>query len=147
MFSIRTTNRSARRRGFTLIEVVTALGVFALVMLALVSAFLYAFKINASAANQTRAAYAAQAKMEETISNVYDAIPTGTIEVKERIDSDPTHYFYPFWRQTEVTYVDDNVNPNASETGMKRIDVTVFWNGALSGKEKTYVLTSLVSKR
>lgn len=133
--------------GFTLIEVMVALGIFSLITLALISVFIYALRINKETENQTVAAYAAQEQMETMLSHAYNAISGGTVEPKARLADDPDDYRYPFWRQTEVAYVNDDMTSAGSDTGMKRIDVTVFWEGTLSGGEKSYVLTTLVSGR
>lgn len=134
-------------QGFTLIEVIAAMSIFTVIMLGLTSAFLYSFRVNATSADQTIAAYAAQAQMEMMLSNAYDTIPTGTIEPKARLSASADHYLYPFWRETVVSYVTDALSNSAAETGMKRIDVTVFWQDELSSTEKSYTLTTLSSSR
>lgn len=134
--------------GFTLIEVLVALGIVTATMLGLLSAFPYALKVNRTAANQTRAAYAAQAQMEYMVSQAYDTIPVGTVEPPARLASSTDDYLYPFSRETQVNYVDENLAPAASDTGLKRIDVTVTWMDPFNANVgSSYTLTTLVSER
>lgn len=130
----------------TLIEVMVSFSILIIVLIALAQTFPLALTINKTSENAAKASYLAQAKMEELDSLGYDNMSTGTIEPKHRLSDDPANYLYYFQRQTEINYVDGNLAASLSDTGLKKILVTVYYTDALFKIEKNYTTMTLASQ-
>jgi len=135
-----------RTKGFTLIEVMVSFFIFSMVFIALAYAFPQGLMINKTAENSTKASYLAQAKLEELNSLNYADIAVGAIEAKHRLAEDAASYLYYFQRQTEVVYVDGDLQASATDTGLKKVTVTIYFANSLSKTEKTYTTTTLISQ-
>ena len=132
--------------GMSLLEVMVAFSILTLTFTALMQSFPYSLAINKTSENAAKAAYLAQAKLEELNSLGYGNISTGTIEAKHRLADNPTDYLYYFQRQTTVSLVDGNLADSASDLGLKKISVTVYYSNALSKVEKEYSTVTLISQ-
>jgi len=132
--------------GMSLLEVMVAFSILTLTFTALMQSFPYSLAINKTSENAAKAAYLAQAKLEELNSLGYGNISTGTIEAKHRLADNPTDYLYYFQRQTTVSFVDGNLADSASDLGLKKISVTVYYSNALSKVEKEYSTVTLISQ-
>ncbi|NCQ16355.1 hypothetical protein GW814_01710 [Candidatus Falkowbacteria bacterium] len=132
--------------GMSLLEVMVAFSILTLTFTALMQSFPYSLTINKTSENAAKAAYLAQAKLEELNSLGYGNISTGTIEAKHRLADNPTDYLYYFQRQTTVSFVDGNLADSASDLGLKKISVTVYYSNALSKVEKEYSTVTLISQ-
>jgi len=130
----------------SLLEVMVAFSILTLTFTALMQSFPYSLTINKTSENAAKAAYLAQAKLEELNSLGYGNISTGTIEAKHRLADNPTDYLYYFQRQTTVSFVDGNLADSASDLGLKKISVTVYYSNALSKVEKEYSTVTLISQ-
>ena len=127
-------------------EVIIAITILTLVFVALVQSFPLGISINTSAKQNTIASYLAQSKIEELYSSGYDNIATGTIETKQRISSNSSDGFYDFWRKTEVSYVDEDLNETSDNTGLKKIDTFVYYFDKIINKEKEVKMSTLISE-
>ena len=67
--------------------------------------------------------------------------------LKAKLSNDQDSYLYYFKRQTTVEYVDANLNTSASDTGIKKIETTVYWYNPMSFEEQNYILTTLTSQK
>ncbi|MDD4900704.1 MAG: hypothetical protein PHS62_01160 [Patescibacteria group bacterium] len=132
--------------GMSLIEIMVSFSILVLVFVSLAQTFPFALTINKTAENSTKAAYLVQAKLEELNSLGYANIPLGTIEAKHRLAANPNNYLYYFQRQTAVEYVDSALATSVSETGLKKVTVTVYYTNALSKTEKIYTTSTLISQ-
>lgn len=138
---------SKNRRGFTLLEVMIAFSILVLVFISLSSSLPVGLAINKAAKNSTIAFYLAQEKAEELFSTDYDVIGTGEIETKGRLSNDSDSYLYYFQRETEVIYVDGDLDESATDTGLKKVSINVYYRNSLSSGEEVYNLTTLISQR
>lgn len=132
--------------GMSLLEVMVSFSILSLTFVALMQSFPLSLAINKTSENAAKAAYLAQAKLEELNSLGYGNISTGTIEAKHRLADNPTDYLYYFQRQTTVSFVDGNLADSASDLGLKKISVTVYYSNALSKVEKEYSTVTLISQ-
>lgn len=132
--------------GMSLLEVMVSFSILSLTFIALMQSFPVSLAINKTSENAAKAAYLAQAKLEELNSLGYGNISTGTIEAKHRLADNPTDYLYYFQRQTTVSLVDGNLADSASDLGLKKISVTVYYSNALSKVEKEYSTVTLISQ-
>lgn len=130
----------------SLIEVMVSFSILIIILVSLAQTFPTALTINKTSENAAKASYLAQAKLEELNSLGYNNILTGMIEPKHRLSADSTDYLYYFQRQTEINYVDGDLQNSASDTGLKKISVTIYYTNALSKTEKSYSTATLISQ-
>ncbi len=137
--------KSNRSTGFTIIELLIAIFVLSVGIVATLQAFPLGVHLQKSAQMASVAGYLGQAKMEETISQSYSEIAIGTVE--EAYDSISSFPLYK--RKTEISYFDPNnpSTPPAEDLGIKKIEVTVFWRSSLGISEKELKVATLISKR
>ncbi|MBI5765667.1 prepilin-type N-terminal cleavage/methylation domain-containing protein [Candidatus Falkowbacteria bacterium] len=133
--------------GFTLLEVMIAITILIIGILAVARIFPLALKVAKSAEQATIAINLAQAKIEEIFYLDYDNIPIGAIEAKHRLADDMQNPFYYYQRQTVAEYVDSDLNYSATETGLKKITVTAYWRSSVLALEKSRDLIILISKK
>lgn len=133
--------------GFTLLEVMLAIAILLIGIVALTKIFPLSLKIDRAAEQSTVAANLAQAKVEEVFSDNYDSVGLGIIEIKHRLSADPTNPFYAYQRETIAQYVDGDLNVTGADNGLKKITVTVFWQAPLLGAEKNWQAVILIAKK
>lgn len=121
--------------------------VLAIGILGLLQAFPRGLATDKQLEYQAMAAEIGQAKMEELAALPYDSLPPGSLENQVRLGSDPAALLYNFFRSTNITLVDQNLNANASDIGLKKITVTIYWPATLGGGQKQFSLSTLISKR
>ncbi|MFA6410364.1 MAG: prepilin-type N-terminal cleavage/methylation domain-containing protein [Candidatus Buchananbacteria bacterium] len=134
-----------QKKGFSLIEATVSIMILAIGLLAVMNFFPFAIKIFSDSQNQTIASNIALAKIEELRSLNYDQITVGTIETKQRISNDPSSYLYDYWRETTVQTIDSNFSNSATDLGLKKITVKVFWDSPISKNEKFIQILSTAS--
>jgi len=126
------------KSGLTLIEVLLAMSILTIGILAVIQLFPLGLNMSRLNKNETIAINLAQAKMEEIRANSYDDIIN---EDKNRISTNPDNPYYNFKRQTEVTFVNENLETVESDSGLKKITVSIYWPE--QGEEKSISQTSL----
>lgn len=131
----------------SLIEIMVALLILMVAFISLVQVFPFSQTIVKTAENSTKASYLAQDKLEQLLALSYDNIPVGAVEAKQRLSADSASYLYYFQRQTMVSYLDGNWQTSASDLGMKKISVTVYYTNSISKQESAYAISALASQR
>jgi len=139
-------NSFTTSNGFTLIETMLALTILTGAVLAIMQFFPFNMDVTQRARRHTIAAYLAQEGMEEAIAAAYDGIGTGFWEAKERLATSTVSYLYPFQRAIRIDYANESLATTTTETGLKRVDVTVFWQSPLINTERSYTLTTLLAQ-
>ncbi|MFH0854523.1 MAG: hypothetical protein V1891_03450 [bacterium] len=134
------------KNAFSIIEILIALTFLSVGIFTIAKMFPFGMQISHYSEEQTLASTFAQDKMEELISCGYEGIATGTIEEKHETQSGSFGDKYNFFRETNVVYVDGNISASESDTGMKKIEITIFWN-TNDGSEKNITLRRLISRR
>ena len=110
-----------RARGFTLIELVVAIAILALMVFGIAELFPRATIAGRTAQLFTGAVNLAQAQMETMLAMDYVSVTTGTFETRHTIVA-------PFERQTVVEFIDPaTLTVRASDLGLKRIITTVYY--------------------
>jgi prepilin-type N-terminal cleavage/methylation domain-containing protein len=129
-------------KGFTLIETMTAVFILSVGICGVLVIFPLSLKIIHSSDLTTKAVGLAQEKIEEISSDDYESIEVGT--ASENL-SGP---FNMFTRQTIVSYVDpaNAMQDSVSDTGIKKIAVTISWNSQLSVGQQNLIINGLISK-
>lgn len=137
--------KSGFLKGFTLVEIIVAMTVVTIGVLAVINLFPRGLRLARESKETSVAINLTQEKIEELIAQNYDDIPTGIIEAKDRVDNNPSSQFYIYQRETQADYADSNLNTTAQDTELKKITVTVFW--IENGREKTVQIVRLLNKR
>lgn len=136
------------QRGVTLIEVLVAIFLISVGLWGIVGIFPMATKTAKLANSSTVAVNLARAQMEQLLSLDYTDLTTGTIEAKHRLSASPDEQLYNYQRQSDVVYVNSELNEEASDQGMKKITVTVYWYTSLdTTAERNISLVNLVVEK
>jgi len=138
---------SPTEAGISILEAILAIAVLAMAILGIIQIFPLALKMSRIAEQTTVAANLAQAQAETIHSLNYSEISTGAIEARHRLASDPANPFYKYERQTVVDYVDGDLNNSATDLGLKKISITVYWLSSYLNKEITFPLIFLISEK
>ncbi len=131
------------KQGFSLLEVLLAVFLLEIGLLAVASFYSYSMQVTKYARNQTTAANLAQGILDEELSITYENLPIGT-STKERYSLDASSPFYNWEKQVSVTYIDLNLTEQSFDTNMKKIIVTIFFQE--SGTEKSIQTASIKAR-
>jgi prepilin-type N-terminal cleavage/methylation domain-containing protein len=119
----------SRRRGFTFIELLVALSLFSVGFVSVLQIFPVNRRLLAQSSFQTQAAFLVQEQIENLRSLPYTSITVGTYEPRAFLTgtsaSDPVTQFE---RSTTVSLMDGTYATTATDVGLKKIVVTVYWS-------------------
>ncbi len=137
------------QKSFTIIESIIAISIILIAFAAITQLFPFALKIENSAEMKTRAIGYAQAKIEEFFVNSYDEIKCGSNNPPCQIEENQIPEDSAFKRVSRITFADpqNNFSESSSDTGIKKIEVTVYWKSSFSQEEDSYKLTTFFSRR
>ncbi len=144
--SIKKLKKYSNSNGLSLLEIVVALAIIFVAFLGLIQTFPFSLTINKTAENMTKAAFLAQAKIEQLKSLSYQDVNIGVIEAKHQLSETPDDYLYYFQRETTVNYIDNNLQDSIIDQGMKKISINVYYTNSLSKDEKIYNLTTFMNQ-
>jgi len=128
--------------GFTFLEVIIAISVLIIGILAVLQVFPLALNIEKLNQMETQAIFLAQDKIEEKISRAYQNIQVIT-EIEDSLPSP----FERFSRETKIIYVDSDLATTTLDLGLKKIEVTVQWKSSLRLREKSVNLITLIAEK
>lgn len=132
------------KSGFTIIEVIVAIGIFGFGVLAVLTYFVLSTQFVRLARQTTMASNLAQQVMEENIALSYDSLlPGQSAKTPFSADSENPYSFYQY--QTNISLIDSTLNNSANDAGLKKVDVTVFWN-ALQDEKSVHLSTVVTEK-
>jgi prepilin-type N-terminal cleavage/methylation domain-containing protein len=109
-------SNALRRRGFTLVEVLAAVGLLSIGLLAVLSASRVARDTQWRAVHLATARNIAQSKIDELRATLFDSIVIGTVQTTD--SSLP--------RGNQITVVTAKY-PDTSESNLIKVTVTVTW--------------------
>jgi len=132
------------KKAFTIIEVIVALGIFGLGVLAILGYFAISTQFVRLARQTTVAANLAQQNSEELTALNYKSLAAGS-GMRQNFSTDPADPYYPYQKQINISWIDANLAASAIDTGLKKIDVFIYWQGA--GGEKSLQMSTIVSKK
>ena len=133
--------------GISLLELSIALMILISSLIPLTQAFPYSSSIIDSAKNDTIASYLTQEKIEEIISLGYENTGIDTIETRHSLGTATSSYLYLFERESIVKYVDADLQNSLTDTGLKKISATVYYNDKISNNEKTFTISTLLVEK
>ena len=128
--------------GFTFLEVIIAISVLIIGIIAVLQVFPLALNIEKFNQMETQAVFLAQEKIEEKISGTYQNIQI-TTEIEDSLPSP----FERFSRETKIVYVDSDLGDAILDLGLKKIEVTVRWQSPLKLREKSVNLITLIAEK
>lgn len=132
-----------RKHAFTLIETLIAIFILEVGIMGVAGFFTSSFKTTRVARNETQAANLASGLLDSELGNSYDNLAIGAGS-KERYSSDANNPFYDWYKKIDVAYIDMNLSQSDSDTGMKKIIVTVYWLD--NGTERSFQTASIKAK-
>lgn len=135
-----------KKSGFSIIEVLVAITFLTVGIFAIAHMFPTGISISQISEENTIATTLAQDKLEELIASGYEGVIVGTIESKHKLTAGSFGDKYNFYRETIVHYVDEDLAESETDTGIKKIETTIFWN-INNGTEKNIILKRLISRR
>jgi len=130
------------QRGFTFIEAMIAILIFALGVVVVLQVFPLAFGIEIANQRETQASLLCQEKIEEISSLTYPEIKVG-VQTEDPL-SPP---FNKFSRETIINYLDANLEATSSDLGLKKIEVKVWWRSFFPAGGKQVKITTLIAER
>lgn len=134
-------NLSLRRglvRGFTLVEVIVAMTVLTIGLLGVASFFANSAKLGRMASNESIASNLAQGYIDDQVAESYANTTVGVFpEPAERVTNDPNSQLYNFYQQTTVSLIDTDLNPSATDMGLKKIQVVITYKEGADDKNVT----------
>lgn len=129
-------------KGFTLLEVMVAILVLTIGIVAILQIFPLGLNVEKASQMNTQGSLLAQEKIEEFTSKAYQDIAVGTVTE----DALPSP-FERFSRETKINYVDVELQEAGGDTGLKKIEVTVSWSSLLRIGDKEVKLITLVAEK
>ena len=128
--------------GFTFLEVIIAISVLIIGILAVLQVFPLALNIEKLNQMETQAVFLAQEKIEEKISRAYQ-----DIEIITETEDSFSPPFEKFSRETKIIYVDSDLATTTLDSGLKKIEVVVQWRSPLRLREKSVNLITLIAEK
>lgn len=132
------------KRAFTLIEVIVALTVFSIGVLGVQTYFATSSRLTTAASRMSTASNLAQGIVDTELTLAYDELIPGT-STKVRVSTDSASPFYNYQKQVTISLIDSNLNTSATDVGLKKILVTVFYSEG--GSEKNVQMATIQTKR
>jgi Tfp pilus assembly protein PilV len=115
-----------RKKAFTIVEVVVAIGVLLVGVLGVATFFAYSTKIVRTASDTSIASNLAQGILDQENAQSYDQLTPGT-GMQTRISTDPNSPFYKFQKQININLIDQNLALSTTDVGLKKIDVYISY--------------------
>lgn len=137
------------KNAFTLIESILAISIIAIAFVAILNLFPFALKIENSSEMKTRAIGLAQAKLEEFYQKSYEEIKCAANNPPCQLEESIVPEDQAFKRVTSIIFVNpqNNYSESASDTGIKKVKVILYWKNPFSQTEDNFSITTLFSKR
>jgi len=135
------------RSGFTIIEILVAIAIFGIAVIAIAGFFITAIQTVRSASNTTIASNLASGFIDEELAIAYGQLTPGT-GTKDLITEDQSNPLYNFQKQINISCVDINLasaDCAVVPSPLKKIDVFIYWQER--GNEKNIQMSTLKNKR
>lgn len=134
--------------GFTLIEALVAVTIVTISFAVVTGIFPLSLKVENSAKMRSKAIELAQSKIEEMTALSYEDINCDGNSVPCEEIEDSVLEDESFRRETSITYVSPpDFSSSETDTNIKKIEVTLYWNSSLGTGEKSTKISIFVSNR
>lgn len=131
------------KKAFTLVEILVAVFVLEIGLLGIAGFYAYSINITKMARNETTSSNLAAGLLDETLENSYDNLTVGE-GTKTNYSADVSDPFYAWQKKIDVAYIDSNLQVSATDTNMKKIIVTVYFQE--NGQERSFQTASIKSR-
>ncbi|OIO45578.1 MAG: hypothetical protein AUJ25_01780 [Parcubacteria group bacterium CG1_02_37_13] len=129
-------------QGFTFVEALVAMFVLVSGLLIFLQVFPLSYSVEKANEMKTQAVFLAQEKAEELLATAYQDIPVGDFS-----EAPLPLPFNLFSRQTEIDYVNSNLENIGVDIGLKKIRVVVSWQAAIAISPKQVEIITLATNR
>ena len=134
--------RSSLQQGFTFVEALVAMFILVSGLLMFLQVFPLGYSVEKANEMKTQAIFLAQEKVEGLLATAYQDIPTGSFS-----EAPLPLPFNLFSRQTEINYVNSNLENSGVDVGLKRVRVVVSWQAAIAVSPKQVEIITLMTNR
>lgn len=134
-----------KKSGFSFLELLIALSLFSVGMVSILQIFPLNRRYLAQSAAVTQASFLGQAEIETVRATDYDSLIPGTFEPQHSVSNDASDPLSQFERSTVITLIDKDHHTTATDVGLKKVEVTVYWSER--GINRQYSLTTYASNR
>ncbi len=133
-----------KNKGLTLIELLVAIFILLVGILAIIIMFPVGLQIINSSKMTAQANHLGQEKAELLISSEYDELIVGTTT-----ESPLPIPFNAYSREITISYVDPSLGLIETETdkGIKKAEIKVYWQPPFGAGQRTIEITTLLSRR
>lgn len=129
-----------------MIELAVSIIIISTAFFGLWQALPFSLQIIKNSENLTKASYLAQAELEELRSLGYDNCGIGNTETKHRLGIAGSYLYY-FQREANIEYIDSSMQSSVTDTGMKKINIKLYYTNSISKKERMYEINTILTKR
>lgn len=138
----------SKKNSFTLIESLLAVFIISVAFVSVTRIFPLSLRVERSSEMRSKAVELAQAKIEELSLLSYEEVScSGNIPPCEETEN-PVAEDKSFRRNISVTYVSPpNFGASASDTNMKKVSVTLFWDASFGAGENNIVLSTIIANK
>lgn len=139
-------------KSFTIIESLLAIFILIIGFVSVSQLFPLALRTEKSAEMSTRATELAKSKIEELISKSYDEVKCQASNPPCEQTENPSAEDSAFRRKVSIIYIDPQNNfqepdPPSTDTGIKKIEVTMFWQSAMGIGESNIQIAILMVRK
>lgn len=132
------------KSGISIVEILVVIAILGVSVFTIIGVFPFGLTISRYAEYETIASNLAQSKIEELISNPYEALLVGTTTEPSLASLDED--FASFWRTSAINYLDSDLIEAGQDFGLKRLKVTVYWLDSKKGTS-SIALLNVISHR
>lgn len=131
-----------RRAAFTLLELLVALTLFVFGIVTVIQVFPANRRLLTQTSQTTQAAFLAQEQLESLQGVAYSSLTVGTYAARATVNSNTSSPFNKFERQIDVVLLDTNRATTATDVGLKKATVTMYWTER--NVSRTYTISTYV---
>lgn len=135
--------KKSYQTGFTIAEILVAIVVFTIGILAVVQVFPLHRRLARVSEKATVANFFAQEQLENLFSLPYSDVTTGTYETRAPLAASGD--FSQYERETLIELVDSTYQTSGSDLGLKKVTINVYFTE--NSQTRTESLVSLISDR
>jgi type II secretory pathway pseudopilin PulG len=131
--------------GFSIIEAIVAIVVLMIAFVSIVSIFPFSINITGNAQQQSIASAIALSKIEEIRTINYEEMATGIVIPRQAVSLDSDNIWSKFDYQVEVQFLNQNLEASLTDSGLKQVKVTVFWQSPVKKTEQSTEISTIIA--
>jgi len=123
-----------KNNGFTIIEALLAVFILMIAIISIIQLYPAGLKMSRLTKNEIKATNLLQAELENIQAIVYNNVSS---QARIRFSDDQQSSYYNFEKEIVVVFIDQNLNNSITDTNMKKITVTIYWQEQSQEKSMT----------